>query len=348
VGKGGPSPTELLGQIGRGDIAPLWVLFGPERHLRERVVLALKAAVTGGSDLAIDRLDARDAKASGVLAAARTLPMLVKRRFVLVRDLEAFSAADLEALVPYARQPNPSTCLVLVGEKADLRYKFFTEAARTGVVARFDPLGPRELPAWLQREARALSVTLEEDAATTLVDAVGRDLGELCAALERVALYVDAGPRATIRSADVEAAVGSTRSRSVFDLTDALGRRDRSAALEVLHRMLADRENAHGILAMLARHLRQVWIARELRAAGAPPPAIAAEAGVPPFVAQKLLDQAARFTPEALAAAHRALVEADRLLKSSRAGDGPILEGLIVAMASEGSAPTRPRGSQRP
>ena len=75
---------------------------------------------------------------------------------------------------------------------------------------------------------------------------------------------------------------------------------------------------------MLARHLRQVWAVREMR--GASPAAIASDVGVPPFVATKLLDQAARFPEDALARAHRALADADRRLKSSRLSDGPILE----------------------
>jgi DNA polymerase III subunit delta len=328
----GPSPRELLARIGRGEIAPLYVLHGPERYLRELVVAALKTAVVGGGpDLGVDLLTAREAGAPGILTAARTLPMLVARRLVIVREIEGLSAADLDALVPYARSPNPTTCLVLVGEKADQRYRFFAEAARAGVVARFEALAPREIVPWLRGEARALGVAIEEHAASLLVEALGRDLGELRAALERLALYVDE-ERATIRAEDVEEAVVFTRSRSVFELCDAVGRRDTSAALVVVHRMIGDRENAHGMLAMLARHLRQLWIARELRGAGAAPAAIAAEVGVPPFVAAKLLEQAACFPEEALARAHRALAEADRRLKWSRLADQPILERLVLEL----------------
>lgn len=337
------SPRDLIGRIERGEIAPLYVLYGVERFLRERVVTALKAAVVGdGSDLGVDLLTAREAGARGILAAARTLPMLAARRFVLVREIEGLSASDLEALIPYAKNPNPKTCLVLVGEKADQRYRFFAEVQKTGVLARFDPPTPRELPGLLREEARTLGVALEPQAAERLVDALGRDLGELRAALERLALYVDGGKGAIIRASDVEDAVTFTRSRSVFELTDALGQRDTSGALAVLHRMLAGRENAHGILTMVARHLRQMWIAKEMR--GAPPAEIAAEAGVPPFVAGKLLDQARRFPEEALRRAHRAVAEADLRLKSSRLADAPILERLVLEM-TRGEVTPSPGGS---
>lgn len=342
----GPSARDLVGRIRRGEIAPIYVLYGPERHLRESVLTALRAAIVGdGSDLAVDLLIAKEAGARGILAAARTLPMLVSRRLVIVRDIEGLSAADLDALLPYARRPNEKTCLVLAGEKADQRYRFFAEVRRTGVLARFEAPSGRQLPAWIRQEARELGVEIEEQAASLLVEALGRDLGELRAALERLALFVDGGRRPTIRCADVEEAVMFTRSRSVFELTDAVGRRDASAALTVLRRMIADRQNTHGILSMLARHIRQIWAVREMRGASAP--AVASEVGVPPFVAAKLIDQAARFPEAALDRAHRALADADRQLKWSRLPDGPILERLVLEMTRGEAAATGSRGSPR-
>ena len=60
---------------------------------------ALRAAIVGsGPDLGVDLLTAKEAGARGILAAARTLPMLVSRRLVIVREMEGLSAADLEAL----------------------------------------------------------------------------------------------------------------------------------------------------------------------------------------------------------------------------------------------------------
>jgi DNA polymerase-3 subunit delta len=137
---------------------------------------------------------------------------------------------------------------------------------------------------------------------------------------------------------DVETVVVSTRQRSVFELADAVGQRKRGAALQALGSLIAARESGVRIVAMLARHVRQLWTARELSAERLSKFDLASALGVPPFFVDGIQAQARRLDPPALERMHGALYRADVALKSARLPDERILEALVLELtASPGS-----------
>ena len=324
--------TELLQAIEAGALAPVYYLCG-EGYAVDRAVEALRRAVLGqaaGASFNLDVLEGSDAGAGAILAVAATLPMFGERRLVEVRDAHQLSADELNRLLPYLQDPSPSTVLLLRAEKADLRLKFFGELKKHGVVARFEPLKDRQAPAWVVAEARRTKVKLLPGAAEAIADSVGTDMAQLASALEQCSLF--AGPGQPVSPEQVEELLARTRQRSIFDLTNAVGRGQRGEALRVLRRMLADREPGVRILAMLSRHLRQLWQARELSGRGQPRDSIASALGIHPFFVGDILEQARRFSRAALERTHQALFQADRGLKSSRLSEAMILERLVLSL----------------
>jgi len=326
-----------IAQIEAGKIAPVYYICG-ERFEVDRVTLALREAVLRGQEASAFNFDALEASCGPdeILAAARTVPMLGPRRLVQVRDAHLLNAEQLGRLLPYVKDPAPFTCLLLIGDKVDLRLKFFTELKKQGVVQRYEPLKERQASGWVTGEARRQRIKLRPGAAERLADAVGTDMAQLSSALERLSLYK--GAEQAIGPDDVDELLAQTRQHSIFELTNAVGRGLRREAMLVLRRMLQDREPGVRIVTMLARHLRQIWSAKELSARGVDQQAIAAEIGVHPFFVRDIVTQAERFGDAMLGRTHRALFEADRKLKSSRLTDGAVLEQLVMTLCPEGQA----------
>jgi DNA polymerase-3 subunit delta len=322
---------ELIKDIESGRIAPLYYICG-EHYPLERAARAIRKAVVGDDPNAFncESLQADTAGADSILSAARTLPMLGPMRLVQVRDMHQLDAKDLAKLLPYVKEPAPTTCLLMLADKADLRLKFFSELKKTGVVVKFEPLKERQVPAWLSTEARRQKIKLKPGAAERIADAVGTDMGRLASALEQLSLYV--GPTKPVSPDDVEALLAQTRQRSIFELTNAVGRGQRREALLVLRRMLQDREPGVRIVVMLARHLRQLWSTKELCTRGQPAKAIASQVGIHPYFVKDMIRQSERFSRSLLWRMHRALFEADRRLKSSRLSDAVILEQLVMKL----------------
>src|SRR5262245_45755799 len=125
-----------------GRYAPVHVLVGTERFLIERAIALLKHAAVGESIPGFndDILHGDSTTANAILHAAKTLPMLAKARYVLVRDVDAMDNAELDVLAAYLDSPSPSTCLVLCAEKIDGRTRLARAAKDGDFLAEAMPL----------------------------------------------------------------------------------------------------------------------------------------------------------------------------------------------------------------
>lgn len=314
----------------KGDPAPVYCLHGPERYLIDRAIDELKRRVLGdgaGAGLNHDVFDLKESGLDRAVAAARTLPMFAKRRLVVGHGIDQTRTDEHETLIEYLRAPNPSTCLVLVGEKADGRLKLFQALKKAGALHEHPHPKERELPDLITAEAARRKATMDGDAALALANAIGADLGRLAQAVEQLALY--AGEGARITRDHVESVVADTRERSVFDLTKAIAAGQVGAAAGVLANLLAGREPPLRIHFMLSRQLRQIWRAKQLLAAGADRGAIASGIGMSPYFLDEILEPARRLPEAALRRAHERLYRSDRALKSSRL-DGDLQIGRLV------------------
>ncbi|MBW2732823.1 MAG: DNA polymerase III subunit delta [Deltaproteobacteria bacterium] len=324
--------SDPIDAVEAGQLARVYYVCG-ESFPRDRLIAAVRKAVVGDDANAFnyDALQGKEHPAAQILAAVRTMPMLGGQRLVQVRDAHEIKADELNKLLPAIEDPSPYAVLLMVGESADLRLKFFNAAKKAGaVVHRYEGIKERQAPGWVATEARRAKIRLGPGAAECVADAVGTDLAQLAGALEQLSLYVGEGQAVEMR--DVEELLAQTRQRSIFELTNAVGRRDRREAMLVLKQMLEAREPALRILAMLARHVRQLWSAKEVAAGGAGEKAIADQVGIHPFFVKDILQQAQRFEISTLRRTHRALTAADQRLKSSHISDALVLEQLVLQL----------------
>lgn len=323
---------DLIHDARRGELGTVHLLVGAERFLVERAVASLRAAAVGDGPTGFNEevFHGRGLSASSVLSAARTLPMMASRRFVLVRDTEAMAAAELDALAGYVEAPADSTCLVLVAGKLDGRTRLAKAAKKAKVLVEAQPLKGGALRAFAEREARSRGHQIAPAAAEALLEGTGEDLAALDDALERLSLYV--GPGAPIDVAAVEACVLPVRTDSIWALVDGVSAQDTRRALGAAAALLADREPPLRILAMVARQLRIVARMREALAAGQSPQDAARAAGAPPFKARDLTQAARRFDAAALRAAFAVVSETDLALKGSKRPGDVVLEEAILRL----------------
>ena len=257
---------ELKRQLATGDLAPLYFVVGEEAPLRDDAVAAIRAAVLGPDDANIgafnsDVVYGDETEAAEILTLCGNLPMFATRRLVVVKEVGALGIREAERLLPYLEAPVESTCLVLTGGKVDGRVKFFQAFKQAAVSVDCAPLDARALPAWVQDQAGALGLRLDEAARELLIEASGGALGVLCREMEKLAAYVAPNTRVTV--ADVEAVQGADTGGSVHDLIDALQRRDRVGSLRSLGKVLDAGEPPLKVLGFLAACWRNLWRARK-------------------------------------------------------------------------------------
>ncbi|MBN1656206.1 MAG: DNA polymerase III subunit delta [Deltaproteobacteria bacterium] len=326
---------QLLKEANAGKFAPVHLLVGTERFFIERAVSALRLAVMGDKRDALndESFFGKNSSATRIVEAAKTLPMMAKMRFILVRGVESLPETQFETLATYFEKPSPSTCLVLTAEKLDGRIRLAKVAKKQGFWSDAETLKANQLGGFASAEARQRGHALEPEAARALVDAIGNDLSAIDDALERLSLFVGKG--ASIGLDAVEACVSRIRVESIWELVDAVGMKNQEIALRAANSLLSNGEPPLRILAMVARQLRMVARMRHALASGLSPQEAAKEAGAPTFKARDLTSAAKRFQNAELASAFRILSGTDIALKSSKRPPETILLGAITQLTGQ-------------
>ncbi|HEX7477527.1 MAG TPA: DNA polymerase III subunit delta [Polyangiales bacterium] len=322
---------ELIERAEQGHFRPVHVIVGSERLFIDRAVVALRKATVGAGDPWNEQVfQGKGASSARILDAARTLPMMGKVRFVLVRAVDDLADKEQGPLADYLTEPSDTTCLVLTAEKLDGRGRLAKTAKQTGCLADAQPIKQAGVRDFIGREARRRKLSMRDDAAAAMADAIGTDLSAIDDALERLSLYVGDGQAITL--AAVEACVSRVRVESIWALVDAVGLRDRRMALKATSSLLGDREPPLRILAMVARQLRMIGRMQEALRSGMAPQDAAIAAGAPPFKARDLATAAKRVSAKDLARAFQVLGEADLALKGGKRQPDIVLEGAILEL----------------
>lgn len=328
-------PEELRRSLAEGALKPVYYFYGDETFLMEREVKRFIAALVPAdvADFNLDILYGGERKGQEIAAAAQTLPMFAQQRLVVVRRSEGLGEADLEALLEYLRRPSPSTCLLFIGKKPDLRRKFFLELKKIGELVEFKPPYENQLPAFITAEAAQAGAKIAAEAAELLLLLSGTNLQELSSQIEKLAGYVGTGKTITLEA--VREVASDTRADSVFDLANALGDRSLGIALRKLQTVLRDGQAPLFVLTMVTRHFRQLWQLRELMARKVPRSELGRAIGLrSDYFLPGLMKQAGNFSLSEFRVIFARLYETDSGLKSSRLKPVFILEQLFMAICA--------------
>lgn len=267
-------------------------------------------------------------------ALTLTSPSLLPgTRIVLADGIEAWKAADAGPAADAVAQladGQLDAVAVLICRKKPL--KAFLDAIEKvgGEVREFKPPSDSELPGWLVAQAKTLGVTLDPDAAALLVAIVGKPPKRVSAAQnwspkrrllsEVEKLAAAAGPDGTIDRALVADSVHGEATAEVFALTDHAISGDTRAAIAEAQKLLDAGEPPPRIVAMLARSFGQVQTAAALSEAGRGGE-LAESAGIQPWLAKKLTQQASRRGGASLRDALVELSRVDGAIKGASALD---------------------------
>ncbi|NUP09327.1 MAG: DNA polymerase III subunit delta [Polyangiaceae bacterium] len=336
---------------GEEALRPIFLVTGEEGFLVDEVVRKLQkvCSIGGLAGFNEDRFMAGEAHVDTVLASARSVPMMAKRRFVLVRSVERWesrsddgegatskaskAASALDRLAAYAADPAPTAVLVLVASKLHAQRKIVTAAKKGGFIVQCDPLKRGEPAPWLMARAKRVGNPLPRDVAEHIADLVGSDLGALADALERLSLFV--GPGATITEDAVSAMIAPVRNAAMWTLTDAICARDLVKTLRVMGELEIGRGAELPTLGAIASSVRKMVHFADHIAAGNNAQAAAEAAGLPPFKARDM-ERAFKNLPKGTLGRWMELcAQTDVDLKGgARRGSKAVLEGMILSMCA--------------
>jgi len=258
----------------RGQPPAVALLHGTDEQLLDDALdVVTRGLFVDPTERALGRevLEGEEVSVEAVTRAAATLPLMTRRRLVIVRRAHLLPAREREGLTSYARDPNPTTCLLLLADDVLPASRGRVDHWLLGALPPAAIVGlpvrrGRGVEDWLKQRAAADGLTVADDAARLLVQWVGDDGARLLGEARKAALA--GGPdNRRVGVNEVSAIVGEHRVSAAFDLSRAVERRDLAQALRMLDQLLAT-EDAMPLLALLTRSVRIAAIVRALAARG--------------------------------------------------------------------------------
>src|ERR671917_2605 len=130
----------------------VYLLLGDDEERKSRGVDKLRAGRT---------LEAYDASAIGpetLVSACNSFSLFGDGPFVVLRDLDAWNAAQKAVIVDYLEDPSPGADLILLGKKLGSRERLLSAVKKSGEVHTFEQPTGRALVKWLVGHAKKVGL----------------------------------------------------------------------------------------------------------------------------------------------------------------------------------------------
>jgi DNA polymerase-3 subunit delta len=321
----------------KGELSPLYFLFGEEPYLLNQCVDRFKFAVLteGAVDFNYSLFYASDAEVSNVRDAVETLPMMAPKRLVILKEAQELTDREWAELDTLITTPVDSTVFVILASRVDKRKKQIRLVLETADCVEFKKPYDNQIPGWVKYIAGTLGLEIAEDAIMLLSKLVGSHLSEIEAELRKLTDFV--GDRKRIEVSDVAQVVSRSKEENVFDFTRAIGESDRVRALEHLVHLLDQGQSEVGIVSLLARHIRLLLMVKRGLEQGLSGAKLAHSAQVPPYFLDNYVMQSRLWAVKKLEHTLVVLAETDKALKSSPLSSHIWLENLVLKTCSNTS-----------
>jgi DNA polymerase-3 subunit delta len=216
------------------DYQPVYWLEGEESYYVDQLVDFAENNIIPEEETAFNQVVfyGRDAGWSNVVNACMRYPMFGEKQLVLLK--EAQHMKDIEKLENYIKNPLSSTIFIVAykEKKVDGRSKFGKYIKDHTVFYSGAKIRDYELPVWIQGFLEEKGLQPTQKAVMLLADHIGNDLSRLANEVEK--LCINLGKRTNLTEEDVETYVGISKDYNVFELQNAVGRKQLDKAMRIV------------------------------------------------------------------------------------------------------------------
>lgn len=340
---------EFMAALRKGSLQHIYLLGGEENYYiekaKERIMEVLFPDGQGMQD-SLQSIDG-DVDPDTLAGLIETAPFFSEKNVLLLKNTSLFREKKTGAeekgkskkpvdkkmerlLLLLSDMPEYSYVIFVTGEKADKRRRLYKTVEKYGAVLEAEAVRPWNINDWLQGKLQAMNKELDREAYVYFASAVSMmqqiSLAYLDKEFDKLALFTK--DRLISKDALLKVFAGVPEV-SVFALMDAVSAKDAGKSLMLLRRQMRDGAYLPLILNLLARHVRQLWQAKDLQAQGYRGKALAKPLELNPVIAERLGKAAEGFEVTVLKRAMLDLADADYFLKTGQAG-GETLENVVI------------------
>ena len=155
---------------------------------------------------------------------------------------------------------NESIVLVFVEEECDQKQELYKTIDELGVVCKFDYQKPIQIEKRLKTICNSYKVQIDNVTMQYFIESCGTNMQDLINEIIKVIEY--AGENGKIRKEDIDKLTIKKMESVIFELTDNLGKKDITKALDVLKNLIYAKEPIQKILITLYNHFKKIYFTK--------------------------------------------------------------------------------------
>ena len=224
--------ADIMSKLQKKEYAPVYFLAGEEPLYIDKISRYIEENVIDEANRDFNQavFYAKDTEIDEVVASAKEFPFGSEKRVVIAK--EAKDWPKLDALKAYAKNPSPSTILVICYKYAKLKAELTTAFDKTGVVFESTKVPDYNLAQWVLACAKEHNYKISQTTAALIAEHIGNDLTRIDNEFFKLKIFVPEGSEITPEV--VEKYIGISNQYNVFALRDALVSRDAVKAYKIV------------------------------------------------------------------------------------------------------------------
>ncbi len=325
-----PSVLDISKKINKNNLLPVYYFFGEESYSLDIGLKAVEKVVQPfiSSDFDKETFYGENKTLSEVLDFASAFPFGSEKKFIIFKEFE--KVKDKKNLESYLKSPPDFTVMVLIHNGTINGFK--TEPFPTLIEKKFifaaKELKGENLLNWVINYCESSGKYLSKENAQLLIDIVGDNRNLIESQLEKIFTFV--GERKEIRIDDINSLSTELKEFNIFDLQNAIGKKDKAAAIKVAYKLLDQGDEPTFIIYMLTRYFTGLSRITELRDKKLPEQVAAGIVGTHPFYYKEYLRARTIYSDRDLYRASEALLKADLSIKTTSTDNKSVITLLLT------------------
>lgn len=328
-----------LDNIKKGQYAQVYVLYGTEDYLLQRMKKALKSIVPmEEQELNISQYNAVDTSLESIVSDAMSFPFLSEKKVIFVDNCYFLTSEKVkttieqpvDVLLEYIQEVNPSTILVLMAPYSalDKRKKLVKTLQETAICVSVMPLSSEETAQYVQQDIQANGYKIDRSVLKFFLERVNFQLSLAMQELEK--LYLATLSDQMITKQLIEVLVPKSLESNVFALGDFVLSHQTQQAIQTYRELILQKEEPIKLLALLISQYRLLLQIKVLQEKGYQQSDIVKLLKQHPYRVQIGMTQANKFSTQQIATVFSEFIQADYQLKTSVMDKQLIVEMALI------------------
>ena len=269
------TPEKLEQELKQGKLNSIYLLYGKEEYLLEQSVKKIKK-LFGNMLLGINYIQIDESNVDSIISEIQMPSFGYEKKLIIIKNSGLFKKSKAggrkttktehtlaDKIAEFIEENigiiNEAVIVVFVETEIDTNTLVKT-IEKHGVVCNFEKLKPVQIATRLKAICNAYKVNIDDRTMQEFIETCGTSMQVLINEIRKLIEY--AGENGTITKEAISLLSIKELDSVIFDLTDSLGKKNITNALDTLHELIYNKEPIQKILVTLYGHFKKIYLTK--------------------------------------------------------------------------------------